>query len=1237
MATRTNQVCPPPPFFQTPGDPPIPWTRWVRIFNNYILAGFPDDLDVAKKKAILINSLGTEGQRKFYNEKSDTDIDDYDYVALKTAIAAVFAPKVNVIALRVQFRCYTQKEDESVSDLLINLAEMISHCNYGTSENELLRDQFICSLKNSKIRERILTMDFDKQTLEHCKAVAINMERSKAELKLFNNPGDNVLALTRRPAGGQSNTNEPRDCYKQRHPTPSQGNNKCYRCGSARHLANSTECRARSVECRKCNKPGHFAKMCLSGTSKPGNNVHRGESSTVRNIGGNLAQLSFGDSSDSDVNAISKDTMHTTNQGNMRITVRQLDQTVKLLLDTGSQVSILNRAKLLKLFPKVAIEPTDQRLYTYNNADIDIQGKVNILTTLGDTTRSCSYYVTDCKSIFGLDLFNLFQLQVVPGSHTLQVSVTDAEDSMLEPPSATADDDVLPSLASGCPPSVRELVQVHSSLFQGVGRAKYFQHDSKMIEGISPTIQKARQIPIAYQHLVDKEIEKLLKHGTIESVQHPSKEDWVTPVVVTPKGENKVKLALDMRLPNKAIVQDRYPLPNIRTLMANIKSANFISKLDLKYAYSQLPLSETTKRLATFAVPRGLYRMKAGFYGLKDLPESFQRMMDVIFHGLEKFVFVYFDDILIVTETLTEHETVLSEVFRRLEHHGLKLSGKKCEFLLHLTTWLGYELSHKGFAISEDRISAVKDLRAPTSASELSSILSMLNYFRHFLPSDYSERTKSFRELLRNGVPWDWTASHNKVFCDLKEIIASAPVLHFYDPSLETILTCDASSSAVGAVLTQVQDSGREAPIAFLSHSLPERYTHYHINELELFACVKACESFDVFLRGRPFILRTDNTATLGVINSQADKNKSNRILRWRQRLLCYDFSLQYRPGKGNIADPFSRFVNSVSRSKDVLTLATIKEMTLADDNLLAVITALSDGNWKDKLIEPFRNVRHHLLYKKDLGLVVRDDGRIVIPTALRECVLTRIHGSHMGIVKCKQLARSCVYWPGIDDELEMQVKNCQICQESDKSAKHLVPKSAITPSACPEYPFQRIQIDIAGPITDAPAQFRYLIIAVDEYSKWVDVLNSSSATSDTCLELIKSMTSVHGAPEIIKSDNGVQFTSSEFREHLVANGISQLLRPLYSPKSTGGVERVVGTVKRLLKCNVQDDKSWKDALRDVATAIRSSKHIATGFSPFEILSGGRQMRLDIPLLPENLTHGRQRHEHQYPQNPCQL
>jgi hypothetical protein len=134
-------------------------------------------------------------------------------------------------------------------------------------------------------------MDIGKQTLEGCMTIALNMERSKAELKLLSNPsttGDNVLALTKKP------TSRPRDKPRDKQPAPSHGNRKCYRCGSTGHLANSSQCTAKNVECRKCKKEGHYEKMCLSRGSESSNNVRRSEDSRVRHIGGSLVQLSIG-------------------------------------------------------------------------------------------------------------------------------------------------------------------------------------------------------------------------------------------------------------------------------------------------------------------------------------------------------------------------------------------------------------------------------------------------------------------------------------------------------------------------------------------------------------------------------------------------------------------------------------------------------------------------------------------------------------------------------------------------------------------------------------------------------------------------------------------------------------------------------------------------------------------------------------------------------------------------------
>ena len=251
------------------------------------------------------------------------------------------------------------------------------------------------------------------------------------------------------------------------------------------------------------------------------------------------------------------------------------------------------------------------------------------------------------------------------------------------------------------------------------------------------------------------------------------------------------------------------------------------------------------------------------------------------------------------------------------------------------------------------------------------------------------------------------------------------------------------------------------------------------------------------------------------------------------------------------------------------------------------------------------------------LGIVVRQDGRIVIPVSLRKRCLDNIHSSHLGIVKSKQRACASVYWPSIDRDIESLVKVCVICQESDKSAKNITSGTIIT-SEFPEYPFHRLQVDITGPIAGAPYGYKYIIVALDEYSKWPEALFTDRITAVDVLRLIDTIGSRHGYPDIIKSDNGTQFTSAEFRAHIMGKGCDQFLRPVYSPKSTGAVERVIGTIKRLLKCSIRDGKLWNSAMLGVLGDLRSTRHSATGFSPFSVLSGGRQMPSTLPVLPIN-------------------
>ena len=155
---------------------------------------------------------------------------------------------------------------------------------------------------------------------------------------------------------------------------------------------------------------------------------------------------------------------------------------------------------------------------------------------------------------------------------------------------------------------------------------------------------------------------------------------------------------------------------------------------------------------------------------------------------------------------------------------------------------------------------------------------------------------------------------------------------------------------------------------------------------------------------------------------------------------------------------------------------------------------------------------------------------RVVIPKVGREKVLNQLHESHPGIVRMKSLARSTVWWPGIDKDIEKKVKSCQQCQYNQKSLA-AVP---MHPWEWPKRPWSRIHVDHAGPF-----QNKIFLIVMDVYSKWLQVIVVPSTSSINTIKTLRTLFATHGLPEVVVSDNGTAFTSSEFQEFMKKNGIT--------------------------------------------------------------------------------------------------
>ncbi|XP_070140317.1 uncharacterized protein [Drosophila kikkawai] len=307
----------------------------------------------------------------------------------------------------------------------------------------------------------------------------------------------------------------------------------------------------------------------------------------------------------------------------------------------------------------------------------------------------------------------------------------------------------------------------------------------------------------AMQAVINKQVDELLRDGRIE----PSKSPHSAPIVLVGKKTGDIRMCVDYRQLNARSVPDAYPLPRIHHILERLRNARFISTLDLKSGYWQIPVAPASREYTAFTVPgRGLFHWKVMPFGLHSAPATFQRALDsVIGPELEPSAFAYLDDIIVIGTTLDEHIENLREVFRRLRHANLKLNRDKCSFFQRSLKYLGHVISESGIHTDPDKIAAIRELQPPTNVRELRRCLGVASWYRRFVPN-FAAIVEPISTLLRKGRKWSWDTEQEQAFETLKTRLTEAPVLACPDFTQKFSLQTDASDHGLGAVLLQSID-----------------------------------------------------------------------------------------------------------------------------------------------------------------------------------------------------------------------------------------------------------------------------------------------------------------------------------------------------------------------------------------------------------------------------------------------
>ena len=276
---------------------------------------------------------------------------------------------------------------------------------------------------------------------------------------------------------------------------------------------------------------------------------------------------------------------------------------------------------------------------------------------------------------------------------------------------------------------------------------------------------------------------------------------WISPVVVAPKTSGDIRLCVDTREANEAIIRDRIPIPTVDEVLENLNGNTVFSKLDLRLGFHQIELDEESRDITTFATHDGLFRYKKLSFGVNSAPEKYQQIIRQVVSdigGVQNIA----DDLIVHGENNEEHDRNLHRVIQRLEEKNLTLNPEKCQFRMDKVVFMGLLVSKYGIGPTEQRVRAVLESSRPTAPTEVRSFLGMVGFSASFIPN-FSIMAEPLRAISSQGVPFVWGSEQEKAFQELKQQLASAPVLAFFDKDAHTRVIADASPMRLGAVLVQ--------------------------------------------------------------------------------------------------------------------------------------------------------------------------------------------------------------------------------------------------------------------------------------------------------------------------------------------------------------------------------------------------------------------------------------------------
>uniref|UniRef100_A0A0N5BN48 RNA-directed DNA polymerase n=1 Tax=Strongyloides papillosus TaxID=174720 RepID=A0A0N5BN48_STREA len=906
-------------------------------------------------------------------------------------------------------------------------------------------------------------------------------------------------------------------------------------------------------KCNKCHKVGHLKYACKNKNRIVG---AINEDSTSNEVSESISV----EDSEGIFTVVDKD------MKNGKISIKLNNTKKKVLLDTGACQSLINEGTWRSIgAPK--LEKKAQILRDFNGNELDLIGESEIEFVYKKSKVIAKVNVVrgDKQDLIGRDIIKRLKIDLNSIFYGKENGILNVE---------TEDD-------------VRSKIKLmYPNLFaEGLGTYTGELIKIQLRDDAVPKVISYRCNNLNLKDKIRNEIERLVKLDVWEPI---NSSEWISPMSVALKSNGNVRICANFsQTINKVVDNEQFQIPTPHKLFARIEGCAVFSNFDISDAFLSIVIDPQCRKYLVVSTPIGLMQYKRLPFGLSSSPMIFQRIMTNLLQDIDG-VAVYFDDVVVGGKDVHEHDIRMHKVLDKLEVSGFKLNVTKSAIRKNQIKYLGHIIDKNSITPDPQKTKAIKEMRKPTNLNELKSFLGMVIHYAKFIPK-LSIIAKPLNELTKKNRKFEFNDDCRRSFEALKEVLSSNKVLVPYSRKIPVIFASDASQYGYGAVVMHRFDDGSEKPIEYVSKTFNEAQVNYSQIEKE---CCAITDSLPL-----KFLLSPDTSLPNVILR---------RIDRWACQLKRFQFKTEYINTKffGKV-DGLSRLplnenqnweLNDTEKSsirvisEAPVDIDKVRVETVNDKVLREILKYLRNGWPKNlsKKLKEYGKIKFNLA--ENDGIIMKNE-QIIIPLSLQSEVLRMLHSGHVGIVRMKMLARSNVFWMGMNKQIENVTKKCETCMKIG------IPESNVNlhPWEPAKEIFEKLHIDMCGPLDNV----RYLVI-YDMFTGYPFVERLRNGDSQEIIDILDRIFIDFMYPSLNVSDNGTNFVSEKIRRYYDEHGIRYLTSAPYHPQSNGAAENLVKKFKTVYFKLLKDGHSPKNAVKIFLKTNRNVANTRTHESPYE-------------------------------------